>query len=477
MNDDFLHQLRKDPPPAFAARLKSQLQRQESGSERRLSTVRGVLLGLFLGASVVAATLWTFQSGRLDSLVTIRDRAPREAGVRSATDPVEARRDSRPDTATTAAAVSTSTTDRPVARNGIASTAPAGASAPDTPATPTGSIRSSDNRATLGSARSSLRVAGPAMTRGLIPPVLRTSIDFQTLDTDSALQAICDDTSTARPGIAIVIRTMTEDEIRNCHRKYFLNVAGARIGSIGLAVTAATTATPIRLTPRHLFLALARRVPSTHNPNEFIDNRALTWNQIDPALELRDILVFGPDENSALRPAMLELIMEAGCNTYPSIRSLKTLDPALYDDVCHTIRSDSAYARAVEHGTFITQTLWAEPNAIAVLSLGFFASHAQQLAQNLLEGVQPTTASIADGTYSAARPVMLYTHVDPSGRNGELSWFLDTLMRHAATPYGTYLQDAGFVPLDPSSQPIRLQKLEWPHSDPSRLQERPRRNP
>ncbi|HMN47484.1 MAG TPA: substrate-binding domain-containing protein [Povalibacter sp.] len=461
MNDDFLHQLRKTPPPAFAARLKSQLQRQAAG-ERRFAVARGVLFGLFVGASAVAATLWTFQYGGLDRLLTLRERAPREAEVRSADDPIEAHRRSQPETAMTAATVSTPSTDTAVARTAAASAALESANVPDTSAAPPGPMRSSAGNSMPVTSSPTLRVAGPAMTRGLIGPVLMTSTDFQTLDTNSALQAICDDTNVARPVVAIVTRTMTDDEIRNCHRKYFWNIAGAKIGSIGLAVTAARTATPLRLTPRHLFLALARRVPDATNPNEFVENRALTWNQIESGMELRNIVVFGPDEKAALRPAMLELIMEVGCETYPSIRSLKTLDPALYNDVCHTIRSDGVYAPAVEHDTFITQTLWAEPNAIAVLSLGFFASHAQQLAQNLLEGVQPTTASIADGTYSAARPVVLYSHVDPSGRSSQASWFLDTIMRHAVD-----LQDAGFVPLDPSSQPVRLQKLELPRSIPA----------
>ena len=42
MNDDFLHRLRKEPPPTFAARLKAKLELQNP-KRPRLSVVRSVV--------------------------------------------------------------------------------------------------------------------------------------------------------------------------------------------------------------------------------------------------------------------------------------------------------------------------------------------------------------------------------------------------------------------------------------------------
>src|SRR3569833_225683 len=58
MNDNFLHDIRKDPPPEFLARLKSRLDLQPlTHAAPAGSTFRRVLLGLLLTGSVFAITL------------------------------------------------------------------------------------------------------------------------------------------------------------------------------------------------------------------------------------------------------------------------------------------------------------------------------------------------------------------------------------------------------------------------------------
>src|SRR5882762_502170 len=55
MNDDFLHRLRKEPPPEFLAGLKVKIDRQSAPApRRRLSFSRGLVVGLLLATTAFA---------------------------------------------------------------------------------------------------------------------------------------------------------------------------------------------------------------------------------------------------------------------------------------------------------------------------------------------------------------------------------------------------------------------------------------
>ena len=64
MNDDFLHRLRREPPPGFLAELKDKLDRQSAAPPRprRLSFSRGLIVGLLLATTAFAVTSLSINS-------------------------------------------------------------------------------------------------------------------------------------------------------------------------------------------------------------------------------------------------------------------------------------------------------------------------------------------------------------------------------------------------------------------------------
>ena len=64
MNDDFLHRLRREPPPGFLAELKDKLERQSAPAARprRLSFSRGLVVGLLLATTAFAVTSLSINS-------------------------------------------------------------------------------------------------------------------------------------------------------------------------------------------------------------------------------------------------------------------------------------------------------------------------------------------------------------------------------------------------------------------------------
>lgn len=45
---------------------------------------------------------------------------------------------------------------------------------------------------------------------------------------------------------------------------------------------------------------------------------------------------------------MVELLMEAGCDTYPWIAALESTHPDRYARICRTVRTDGIYTRVAE---------------------------------------------------------------------------------------------------------------------------------
>ena len=59
-------------------------------------------------------------------------------------------------------------------------------------------------------------------------------------------------------------------------------------------LTAGPTAEPAALTPREVFLALARRIPDPAEPSRLIDNPNVTWHDVDARFDYRNIDVLMP---------------------------------------------------------------------------------------------------------------------------------------------------------------------------------------
>src|SRR3569832_1947465 len=82
MNDEFLHQIRVEPPPDFLERLKARLDLQPPPTTpRQHSTLGRVILGLLLTGSVFAITLFILNRGAPDASVNTEVKLQQEPAV------------------------------------------------------------------------------------------------------------------------------------------------------------------------------------------------------------------------------------------------------------------------------------------------------------------------------------------------------------------------------------------------------------
>jgi phosphate transport system substrate-binding protein len=268
------------------------------------------------------------------------------------------------------------------------------------------------------------------------------------MEDDEALRALCSNVD-----FAVVSRRIADAELTQC-RKWGIELAEWMLGYQAVVLTAGPAAVPAALTPREVFLALARRIPDPAEPSRLIDNPNVTWHDVDARLDYRTIDVLIPSD-ATTRAAFLQLILEPGCEAYPWIRKLRMSDRLRYYDICHQLRGDGRYREVELTGTFITQRLWAEPDWLVFLSYSYYAAHRAELMDTMLEGPPATLATLADGSYLAARPVYVYARRSQLSQNpGARILAYELTNPSAVGPQGSLVR-LGLVPREGIVRPMK----------------------
>lgn len=470
MNDEFLHRLRKEPPPDFVARLSARLERQ--GRQRaRFSIVRSLVLGLLLGGSAIAATLWAVHGARTESRTAAAQ--PLDSDSRSLRQPPPASRaQQRSSVARTPfGEVKSAEEDRAAPALTPASISSPSLAEPHAPDASRGGViggfarqARSAGEARTGTRRAIIRVAGPEvgllLAKRIGERVGLADLETDRVDDDEAIRRLCASSGARAADLIVTMRTLTKDELGRCMTVQSSAIEQTRLGYVGVAISAAKTATVVRLSPREIFLALAKRIPDPADPSRFIANPNVSWHQVHAGYREGPITFFGPKQDSLLAKVFAAVILRAGCDTFPSIKALSQTDPERHRRICHEIREDSVYTPVYEGEFFLTQTLWGDPNALAVLSLPFFDAHRAELSDSLLAGPMPTKESIRSEAYEGAAAVYISMRQDRLNRVLALQWYArESVSERALGPHG-YLMVDGLVPLDEAEDVARSNVFE-----------------
>ena len=249
------------------------------------------------------------------------------------------------------------------------------------------------------------------------------------------------------PDITNASRAVKSSELKKCMGNGVKEIVEIKIGYDGIVLANSKKATPLKLTRRDIFLALAKNVPDPSNPEKLIPNPYKTWKDVNPALPATSIEILGPPPTSGTRDAFVELAMEGGGKTFPFIRAMKKKDKKRYKKLCHTIREDGAYIEAGENDNLIVQKLQSNPSAVGIFGFSFLDQNSDVIQGSTIEGQEPTFEAIADGKYPISRPLFFYVkkaHVDviPGIRE-----YLDEFTSEKAWGPDGYLADKGMIPM------------------------------
>ena len=226
--------------------------------------------------------------------------------------------------------------------------------------------------------------------------------------TGGGIEAFCAGAGAETPDIANASRRMKKSEFETCQKNGVTDIVEIQIGIDGLAIAQATGGPAFKLTPTDVYKALAANPFGKPNATK-------TWSDVNAALPNLPIAVFGPPKTSGTRDAFAELILEAGCKSDDAIKALKKTDEDKYKAICHDVRTDGLYKEQGENDNLIVQKLSSNPNMLGVFGYSYLEENIEKVRGVELNGVAPTYAAIADGSYPGARPLFIYvkkSHID-----------------------------------------------------------------
>jgi phosphate transport system substrate-binding protein len=261
------------------------------------------------------------------------------------------------------------------------------------------------------------------------------------------LKLFCAGVGVDDPDITNASRRIKVSEYETCQANGIKDIVEVTVGFDGIAVANSKKAQQLDLTPRDVFLALAKDVPDPAGGDKLIPNPYKTWKDVNPALPDTKIEVLGPPPTSGTRDAFSELAMEAGCKSFDFIKAMKKTDKKKYKAVCHGIREDGAYIEAGENDNLIVQKLEANPDALGIFGFSFLDQNTDQIQGSKVNGVEPDFETIASGEYPVSRSLYFYVKKAHVGTIPGIEGYVAEFTSDKAWGDEGYLADKGLIPL------------------------------
>lgn len=194
------------------------------------------------------------------------------------------------------------------------------------------------------------------------------------------------------------------------------------------------------LTPGQIYLAISANSTATN------------WNEIDPSLPDREILVFIPGTKHGTREVFDIKVMEDGCKavgSYDYFLNLNGGDKKAATAECVKVRTDGV---AIDIDGDYTETLArleANQTGIGVFGLSFLLNNTATLYAATINGVEATTETVASGEYPISRPLFFYVKNAHIGIIPGLHEYVTFFMSDEIAGPGGPLAEYGLVP-DPA---------------------------
>jgi phosphate transport system substrate-binding protein len=265
--------------------------------------------------------------------------------------------------------------------------------------------------------------------------------------TGGGFKLFCSGVGVQYPDVSNASRAIKAGEVDSCAKAGVKDIVEVKIGYDGIVLASSVKAKPFIVTRRELYLALAKTVPDPANNQNIIANPYKTWADINKALPADKIEVLGPPPTSGTRDAFVELVMEAGCQNFAWLKSLKDLDEGRFKKVCDTMREDGSYVEAGENDNLIVQKLEANTKAFGIFGYSYLEENISQIHGAQIDGVVPTFENIASGKYPVSRPLFFYVKKAHLGVIPGLREFVTEYVSDRSMGDDGYLAGKGLVPL------------------------------
>jgi phosphate transport system substrate-binding protein len=274
----------------------------------------------------------------------------------------------------------------------------------------------------------------------------KKSPKIESLGTGGGIKMFGGGTGEGFPDIANASRPMKKSEFDACRAKGVKDIVEIKIGFDGIVVAMDKKSPDFNFKLEHLYLGLADQ---SFRGGQLVKNPYKTWAEVGPGLPKTRILAYGPPPTSGTRDAWIELAIEGGAAKLPTLAKMKADDEKLFKAKVSPMRTDGGWVDAGENDNAIVGTIEKTPNALGVFGYSFLEENANRIKAASINGVKPTAATIANGTYPISRSLYIYVKKSQVGVTPGLREFVNEFVSDSATGRGGYLQGRGLIPLPP----------------------------
>ncbi len=268
---------------------------------------------------------------------------------------------------------------------------------------------------TAAFARDNVQVAGSSTVlpyASIVAEVFGENFDFPTPVIESGgssagLKRFCEGVGENTIDIANASRAIRPAEVEACALSGVTDIIEVRIGYDGIVFASDINGNAFEFTPEDWYKALAAE---HFIDGELVPNTLSNWNEVNPDFPDQPIQAFIPGTKHGTREVFEEKVILAGCEEGGFLQAM--LDAGVDEDTaegtCMAIRTDG---RSVDIDGDYTETLAridADNNGIGVFGLSFYENNTNKLQVATMNGVVPTTESIAAGEYPVSRPLYFY---------------------------------------------------------------------
>lgn len=269
--------------------------------------------------------------------------------------------------------------------------------------------------ATTAHARDNVHAAGSSTVlpyATIVAEAFGENFDFPTPLIESGgsgagRKKMCEGVGTNTTDIANSSSRIKQSDIDNCKANGVDEIMEVRIGYDGIVFASRLENKGFEdLTPAMIYEATSATSDKTN------------WSQIDASLPDRPIMMFIPGTKHGTREVFDKKVLEAGCKAvghYDTFKEQHGGDKKKAAKECHKVRTDG---RSVDIDGDYTETLArlaSNPEGVGVFGLSFLLNNTDTIYAANINGVTPSTESIASGEYPVSRPLYFYVknaHLD-----------------------------------------------------------------
>ena len=251
------------------------------------------------------------------------------------------------------------------------------------------------------------------------------------------LKMFCKGIGTNTPDITNASRAIKPKEAAQC-ADAGIDPIEYLVGYDGITISNSLQSPRASFTKLDIFNAVAVDVMVD---GKWVPNPYKKWSDIRAELPDIKIDLMIPPTTSGTRDAFVELILHKVCKKEYGMSKKE------YKAKCTAVRTDGGYVVPMgENDNLLIEKLGKDERRFGVFGFSFLDQNSDKVRGALIDGVEPTFDTIADGSYGVSRPLYFYVKKQHIGVVPGIEEYVDMFMSDQMIGAEGTLSEQGLIP-------------------------------